>query len=54
VDEPCYALELLVLDLLRPIELGVIVGVKAGVEEERRNAFLQERPLIASSKEVSA
>jgi hypothetical protein len=49
VDEPGDALELLVLDLLRPIELGVIVGVEARMEEEGGDPLLEEFTLIAQS-----
>src|SRR5688572_10812341 len=41
-----------VIDLVRGIAGLMIVGMLSSVDEERRNVFLEERPLIAPAKQV--
>src|SRR5262245_23617993 len=52
VDQPRDLLHLRVVDLFRTVVLRVVIGVQSGHETERRNAALQERPLIAAAHQV--
>ena len=52
VHEPDDPLHLLVFDLFRTVVDCVVVGMESGVEEERRDAGLQEWPLVAAPEQI--
>src|SRR5215469_1438720 len=54
MDQPRNLFQFHVVDLLGTVVSRVVVGMEAGHEAERRNAALQEWPLVAAAHELRA